>query len=234
LAPGFAPEGSGIPGIARGVWRCYVVRGAAHRQFRGVRTSQIGGASAAANALLDLYGRGGTRVCPRRKPKDACNLAYLRFLNSPIARGEESNAARFGDIALCCWSLRLHGDTGNKPISDRQFNIEPRSAPRRTRRSRRGTWDNKYRFARRRASRWRIFHSVAFGSIFGSVYGPTGVASGSAASSSFSMSGEGEGQASIFGNRGTTMQCEFLNQNMTGHGYGACRTPKGVTYRMIY
>ena len=76
--------------------------------------------------------------------------------------------------------------------------------------------------------------SVAFGSIFGSVYGPTGVASGSAASSSFSMSGEGEGQASIFGNRGTTMQCEFLNQNMTGHGYGACRTPKGVTYRMIY
>ena len=30
------------------------------------------------------------------------------------------------------------------------------------------------------------------------------------------------------------MQCEFLNANMTGHGYGACRTSKGVLYRMIY
>ena len=76
--------------------------------------------------------------------------------------------------------------------------------------------------------------SIGFGAIFGSVYGPRGSASGSATTTNVSMQGEGQGSASLIGNRGTSMQCEFLNANMTGHGYGACRTTKGNTYRMIY
>ncbi len=76
--------------------------------------------------------------------------------------------------------------------------------------------------------------SVGFGSIFGTVYGPRGAISGSSTSTNISMAGEGQGSASLVGNSGTSMQCEFLNANMTGHGYGACLTAKGKTYRMIY
>jgi hypothetical protein len=76
--------------------------------------------------------------------------------------------------------------------------------------------------------------SVGFGSIFATVYGSGGARSGSGISSNFSMSGSGQGSASLFGNRGTSVQCEFLNNNMTGHGYGACRSSKGGVYRMLY
>lgn len=76
--------------------------------------------------------------------------------------------------------------------------------------------------------------AVGFGNIFGTLYGPGGATSASATTTSFSIAGEGQGSASLVGNRGTIMQCEFLNANMTGHGYGGCRTSKGVLYRMIY
>lgn len=76
--------------------------------------------------------------------------------------------------------------------------------------------------------------AIGFGNILGTLYGPGGATSASAMTTSFSIAGEGQGSASLVGNRGTIMQCEFLNANMTGHGYGACRTSKGVLYRMIY
>ena len=76
--------------------------------------------------------------------------------------------------------------------------------------------------------------AVGFGSIIGSVYGPNGSASASGTSANVSIAGKGEGEASLVGNRGTTMECEFLNANMTGHGFGACRSSKGVLYRLMY
>jgi len=76
--------------------------------------------------------------------------------------------------------------------------------------------------------------SVGFGSIFASVYGPHGTAFGNANSTNISMSNEGQGSISLIGDKGTSMTCEFLNANMTGHGYGACQTSSGATYRMIY
>jgi hypothetical protein len=76
--------------------------------------------------------------------------------------------------------------------------------------------------------------SVSFGSIFGTVYGRGGSVSGSGTSSGFTMAGSGQGAASLYGNRGTSVQCEFLNNNMMGHGYGACQSSKGGLYRMQY
>jgi hypothetical protein len=76
--------------------------------------------------------------------------------------------------------------------------------------------------------------SVGFGSTFGTLYGPRGVASGSATTTSISMDGLGQGAADLVGNRGTVMQCEFANNNMFGHGFGACRTTKGVVWRLVY
>jgi len=76
--------------------------------------------------------------------------------------------------------------------------------------------------------------SVGFGTILASVYGPGGVASVNGTSASVKIDGRGEGSASLVGDRGTSAQCEFLNANMTGHGYGACRLSKGDVYRMLY
>lgn len=76
--------------------------------------------------------------------------------------------------------------------------------------------------------------SIGFGNIFSTVYGTRGFASGIGTVSSGSMSASGEGSASLYGSKGTSVQCEFRNNNMTGHGYGACQSSKGGLYRMQY
>jgi len=40
--------------------------------------------------------------------------------------------------------------------------------------------------------------------------------------------------AALFGPKGTTMECEFLNDNGSGHGNGACKSSKGALYRLQY
>jgi len=76
--------------------------------------------------------------------------------------------------------------------------------------------------------------AVGFGSIFGTVYGSGGATSVSGTSSNITVAGKGQGSASLAGNQGASLQCEFLNANMTGHGYGACRSSKGEVYRLLY
>jgi len=45
--------------------------------------------------------------------------------------------------------------------------------------------------------------------------------------------GIGLGTASLAGDLGTTMVCEFLH-SPSGSGWGACRSSRGTIYRMIY
>jgi hypothetical protein len=83
--------------------------------------------------------------------------------------------------------------------------------------------------------------SMGFGAILDSVYPssdgkPAGgaYASVKVESGGSIYSAPGKGSASLVGPHGTSMQCEFLNANMTGHGSGACRSSKGNLYRMLY
>jgi hypothetical protein len=76
--------------------------------------------------------------------------------------------------------------------------------------------------------------AVQFGSIFESVYGPGGVATGTGTSSSYSMAGSSTGMASAFGSKGSSMDCEFFNDNVSGHGMGACKCSQGALYRLQY
>jgi hypothetical protein len=76
--------------------------------------------------------------------------------------------------------------------------------------------------------------AVQFGSIFESVYGPGGVATGTGTSSSYSVSGSRTGMASAFGSKGSSMDCEFYNDNVSGHGMGACKSSQGALYRLQY
>jgi hypothetical protein len=73
-----------------------------------------------------------------------------------------------------------------------------------------------------------------FGSIVGSLFGPDGSTSASTFRSNYSIQGGSPGIASVFGNKGTRMSCEFYNDNMSGHGYGACRSAAGALYRLQY
>jgi hypothetical protein len=75
--------------------------------------------------------------------------------------------------------------------------------------------------------------AVGFGSIFGTVYGSGGTSSVSGTSSNITVAEKGQGSASLVGVR-ASLQCEFLNENMTGHGYGACRSSKGEVDRLLY
>ena len=76
--------------------------------------------------------------------------------------------------------------------------------------------------------------SVGFGSIFTIVYGSHGAASGGGTTRAFAFPAGGQGVASLFGSKGTTLECEFLDSNKTRHGYGACRSSDGAIYRMMY
>ena len=76
--------------------------------------------------------------------------------------------------------------------------------------------------------------SVGFGSILATASGAGGSATASGFSTNVAISGSGQGSAMLSGDRGTSIQCEFLNNNMTGHGYGGCRSSKGGLYRVVY
>ena len=74
--------------------------------------------------------------------------------------------------------------------------------------------------------------TIGFGSIFGAVYGRKGTVTGT--STSYEVPGGSPGVASAFGNKGTSAQCEFYNDNFSGHGYGGCQTSTGALYRIQY
>ncbi|MGZ5679334.1 MAG: hypothetical protein ACXWI6_11245 [Burkholderiales bacterium] len=76
--------------------------------------------------------------------------------------------------------------------------------------------------------------AIGFGSIVGSVFGPDGSTSASAFRGNYSIQGGSPSIASAFGNKGTHMSCEFYNDNMSGHGYGACRSSVNALYRLQY
>jgi hypothetical protein len=42
------------------------------------------------------------------------------------------------------------------------------------------------------------------------------------------------GTASGCGNKGTSIKCEFYNENFCVHGYGACQTSTGTLYQLRY
>jgi hypothetical protein len=72
-----------------------------------------------------------------------------------------------------------------------------------------------------------------FGSILAYGNGPRRCVSESGYTTDYLKCGLGEGVATLIGNRGTSMQCEFLN-NSGGRGWGACRSSNGTTYRILY
>jgi hypothetical protein len=65
---------------------------------------------------------------------------------------------------------------------------------------------------------------------FGSIISQAGVASMSAASTN----GSQRGVASLIGNRGTRMQCEYFVNIITGSGAGACKTGNGAIYQLHF
>lgn len=76
--------------------------------------------------------------------------------------------------------------------------------------------------------------AMSFGTANGIAFGPGGVASFSGTSSGFSVANSGNGSADMIGPSGTSAHCEFMNNNMVGHGAGFCHFSNGADYRMQY
>jgi hypothetical protein len=74
----------------------------------------------------------------------------------------------------------------------------------------------------------------SFGSIYATAYGTGGAASAVGSSSAFAIPNGSPGFADLYGPKGTGAQCEFFNNNLTGHGNGACRLSTGAVYRMQF
>jgi hypothetical protein len=76
--------------------------------------------------------------------------------------------------------------------------------------------------------------SYQFGSVYASVYGTGGSAYGTASGGSVGISGSSPGIASFFGSKGTSMNCEYFVNNITGSGGGACKDSKGRLWKLHF
>jgi len=73
-----------------------------------------------------------------------------------------------------------------------------------------------------------------FGNILSNVYGTEGGAFGIGTSTSFRLSDTSPGIATLYGNRGNMMQCEYFIGKRAGKGRGACVTIDGSLYRIEF
>lgn len=77
--------------------------------------------------------------------------------------------------------------------------------------------------------------SVGFGSLYGSAYGTAGSAYASGFGTSTVFAASSPAVADAVGPKGTTIHCEVMNGNYTGHGNGVCQVePGGAIYRVQY
>jgi len=66
-----------------------------------------------------------------------------------------------------------------------------------------------------------------FGSIFNAVYGTYSTTPTAANNGTPTV-------ATLTGNKGTTLNCEFYNNDYTNNGFGACKSLTGALYRVQY
>ncbi len=79
-------------------------------------------------------------------------------------------------------------------------------------------------------------HSIClgFGNILSKVYGTEGGAFGTGTSTSFRLSDTSPGIATLYGDRGTLMQCEYFIGKRAGKGRGVCKKNDGSLYRLQF
>jgi len=73
-----------------------------------------------------------------------------------------------------------------------------------------------------------------FGNLLSNVYGTEGGAFGSGTSTSFRLSDTSPGIATLYGDKGTLMQCEYFIGKRAGKGRGACKKNDGSLYRLQF
>jgi len=76
--------------------------------------------------------------------------------------------------------------------------------------------------------------NLNFGNILSNVYGTEGDAFGTGTSTVLRLQGSNPGIATLYGDRGTKMQCEYFVGNRAGKGRGACKKNDGSLYRLQF
>jgi hypothetical protein len=76
--------------------------------------------------------------------------------------------------------------------------------------------------------------NLNFGNILSSVYGTEGGAFGTGTETVLRLQGGNPGIATLYGDRGNKMQCEYFVGNQAGKGRGACKKNDGSLYRLQF
>jgi hypothetical protein len=78
--------------------------------------------------------------------------------------------------------------------------------------------------------------STTWGSIYANAYSPVGLASSNAFGYARTVPNALRGQAVAVGNRGTTLQCEYVTNNsrVSSQGNGVCQDNRGKYYRLMF
>jgi hypothetical protein len=73
----------------------------------------------------------------------------------------------------------------------------------------------------------QVKEGYVFGPIFKAVYGDYSINPAHADNGTPTV-------ATLSGNKGTVLQCEFYNNDSTGNGFGGCKSAAGALYRLQY
>ena len=76
--------------------------------------------------------------------------------------------------------------------------------------------------------------NLGFGNILSNVYGTEGGAFATGKATLLRLSDMSPGIATLYGGRGTMMQCEYFVGNQAGKGRGACKKNDGSLYRLQF
>jgi hypothetical protein len=76
--------------------------------------------------------------------------------------------------------------------------------------------------------------NLNFGNLLSNVYGTEEGAFGTGTATVLRLQGTNPGIATLYGDRGTLMQCEYFVGNLAGKGRGACKKNDGSLYRLEF
>ena len=76
--------------------------------------------------------------------------------------------------------------------------------------------------------------NLNFGNLLSNVYGTEEGAFGTGTATVLRLQGTNPGIATLYGDRGTLMQCEYFIGNLAGKGRGACKKNDGSLYRVEF
>jgi len=76
--------------------------------------------------------------------------------------------------------------------------------------------------------------SRSYGNIYTHISSTLGSAYGYGSTSSTTIQGSSPGNATLYGNNGTRVDCDYIANNFSRNGFGVCKTSDGALYKLHF